>query len=473
MPFQVLPAHPVLDTSILVIDQLNPSKRFRVELGSLDPDETAILTLLGSITLPDTGGALILPVVDTTPIVKGSADAGKLVRFEVDGFAAPVTRVITPPDKDITLDDITDTRTPVAHKTSHQNGGGDEISVASLSGLLADAQKVAVEDDGVAKGTRSTLNFTGGGVTVTDDAGNDEIDIDIPLVDGDATKTPVPQTAHGFSVGDPVRNNGTDYELAKSDTVANVEAFGMVSAVADVDNFTITTAGFVDGLVGLTKGAVHFISVTGTLTTTEPTISKAVFFADSTTSGFWINMRGFETGVAGGGGIWEKTQSESISSSTASVDLDLDGTSKLWMITITGATPVSNEVGNNFDARVLVGGVVDTGTVYRDVAERTAGASYSGQGSQGRAFMSWVPGVGGDAGESMMLSILVANPNSTTDDKLFSGQGSYIHNDGGCRKNTFSSSFNTQASAIDGVRMFFETSNIAKAEIIVHKMLEF
>lgn len=31
---------------------------------------------------------------------------------------------------------------PSAHKTTHQNGGGDEISVAGLSGLLADDQHV-------------------------------------------------------------------------------------------------------------------------------------------------------------------------------------------------------------------------------------------------------------------------------------------------------------------------------------------
>lgn len=34
----------------------------------------------------------------------------------------------------------TDARNPVAHKTSHQNGGGDEISVLGLSGLLGDSQ---------------------------------------------------------------------------------------------------------------------------------------------------------------------------------------------------------------------------------------------------------------------------------------------------------------------------------------------
>jgi hypothetical protein len=35
---------------------------------------------------------------------------------------------------------LTDARTPTAHKTSHENGGADEISVAGLSGELADPQ---------------------------------------------------------------------------------------------------------------------------------------------------------------------------------------------------------------------------------------------------------------------------------------------------------------------------------------------
>jgi len=41
---------------------------------------------------------------------------------------------------DATLDDASDSRTPTAHASSHQNGGSDEISVTGLSGLLADAQ---------------------------------------------------------------------------------------------------------------------------------------------------------------------------------------------------------------------------------------------------------------------------------------------------------------------------------------------
>lgn len=43
------------------------------------------------------------PFTDTTALVKGSADATKLMRFEVDGFTAATTRVLTPPNANITL----------------------------------------------------------------------------------------------------------------------------------------------------------------------------------------------------------------------------------------------------------------------------------------------------------------------------------------------------------------------------------
>lgn len=41
--------------------------------------------------------------LDSNPIVKGSADATKMVRMEVDGLTTATTRVITVPDEDITL----------------------------------------------------------------------------------------------------------------------------------------------------------------------------------------------------------------------------------------------------------------------------------------------------------------------------------------------------------------------------------
>ncbi|MGH8520137.1 MAG: DUF2793 domain-containing protein [Gammaproteobacteria bacterium] len=51
------------------------------------------------------GAGLAPPFADTTAIVKGSADATKKIRFEVDGLTTATTRVLTPPDADITIGD--------------------------------------------------------------------------------------------------------------------------------------------------------------------------------------------------------------------------------------------------------------------------------------------------------------------------------------------------------------------------------
>jgi hypothetical protein len=89
---------------------------------------------------------------------------------------------------DATLDDSSASRTPTSHASSHQNGGGDEISVAGLSGELADAQPVAVsKNSGAIVGTRSELNFIEGAnitLTIADDAGSDEVDITIAASGG-------------------------------------------------------------------------------------------------------------------------------------------------------------------------------------------------------------------------------------------------------------------------------------------------
>lgn len=49
------------------------------------------------------GSGTSLPVADTQTIIKGSVDATKLVRFEVDGLTTGTTRVVTVPDADITI----------------------------------------------------------------------------------------------------------------------------------------------------------------------------------------------------------------------------------------------------------------------------------------------------------------------------------------------------------------------------------
>lgn len=62
-------------------------------------------TASGKFEMEVGGGSAGLPVIDTTAIVHGSSDGTKMMRFEVDGITTGTTRVMTIPDKNITLAD--------------------------------------------------------------------------------------------------------------------------------------------------------------------------------------------------------------------------------------------------------------------------------------------------------------------------------------------------------------------------------
>lgn len=102
---------PVDDSVFLVTGSADNTKRLRFEVDGFTTSTDRVATW------PDKDGTVAmlsdlpasLPVVDTTEIVKGSADATKKLRFEVDGFTTATTRVATWPNKDGTiamLDDI-------------------------------------------------------------------------------------------------------------------------------------------------------------------------------------------------------------------------------------------------------------------------------------------------------------------------------------------------------------------------------
>lgn len=71
----------------------------------------------------DHAGGDTLPVVDTTGIAKGSVDATKIVRLEVDGLTTATTRVLTVPDKDMTLADASVVATNTAKTTNATHTG--------------------------------------------------------------------------------------------------------------------------------------------------------------------------------------------------------------------------------------------------------------------------------------------------------------------------------------------------------------
>jgi hypothetical protein len=99
----------------------------------------------GTCTAADTGS--VLPAADSTEFVKGSADATKRLRFEVDGFTAGTTRVVTFPDADVTV-----ARTNGTNSFSGQYNSA-LINVGNSGGALAinwnsgNVQLVTLNDD--------------------------------------------------------------------------------------------------------------------------------------------------------------------------------------------------------------------------------------------------------------------------------------------------------------------------------------
>ena len=76
--------------------------------------------------------------------------------------------------------------TPIAHKSRHVSGGGDSFAGGDLLNATA---RVAVDKNGVLVGTRRNINFIEGAgttLTVTDDAGNEEVDVRIAVSGGAA-----------------------------------------------------------------------------------------------------------------------------------------------------------------------------------------------------------------------------------------------------------------------------------------------
>ena len=106
---------------------------------------------------------------------------------------------------------------------------------------------------------------------------------------GSAVTNNVNQAAHGFSVGNWLYLNGTTYTTSINTSEAAAQPVGVVTAVIDANNFTITTGGVATGLSGLTAGAVHYVASTaGAITATKPFIvgqfEAPVGVAISTTS---------------------------------------------------------------------------------------------------------------------------------------------------------------------------------------------
>ena len=109
--------------------------------------------------------------VDTNPVVKGSVDATKQIRFEVDGLTTATTRVLTVPDADLTLVGVATTQTltnkTISASLINESRGTDIASAGTIN--LTTATGNAVDVTGtttitaitLADGAERTVRFTG------------------------------------------------------------------------------------------------------------------------------------------------------------------------------------------------------------------------------------------------------------------------------------------------------------------------
>lgn len=307
--------------------------------------------------------------------------------------------------------------------------------------------------------------------------------LDAAAASASAVTMDINQSTHGFVVGDILkRNGGTNlYDKAQADSAANAESIGMVVDVIDVDNFTLQEIGYVTGLSSLTDGTVYFLDpgTAGAMTATEPStsgqISKPIFVADSTTSGWLLHYRGMI--VASGGGGAGSAASEIIIAShdfsaEANYDFDniLDGTYNIievYLIDIlcTGATSIPYIQGGTGATPTYV-----TSNSYSFVTPYAINTDLV-QGRQGTQTyvpisgnQSWNTQYGPYPGSGRLT---LYNPNSSANKKITS---SYSYFNSSSLSNMIISSLSGQintTSALTSIRVGVASGTITSGRVVI------
>lgn len=264
----------------------------------------------------------------------------------------------------------------------------------------------------------------------------DEDDPDVEIIS---------QVAHGLVFGDFVRRDTGSYIKAQADSAANAEVIGMVVGVPDADTFLIQQVGYVKDISTATwaptvDATVYFLSETtaGEATSTEPSVSgevsKPVFVADGTGSGWILHYRGMVVGTGGGGGgtngMVKLATVDATGLSFALFDNILDATYTKYMLVGEnivaassgtylylqfgyGATPTYDTTAANYVTELLTngtGGGYPAGTYGFHVLNSTSRA--------------WAP-VSNYTGS---LNIILANTQDSTNAKGITGHVSVVTN---------------------------------------------
>lgn len=152
-----------------------------------------------------------------------------------------------------------------AHKLRHELGGADALNVAGLSGALADPQKVTAQDDGVTINSRTIFNFSGAGVTVTDDGGNSRIIVSIPgggsgvAVQDNGSTVESAATTLNYQNGIVATSGGSNTANLNIDYGTSTQPLGTAAAGTSV---TLSRADHVHAHGDLAGGTLHALVTT-------------------------------------------------------------------------------------------------------------------------------------------------------------------------------------------------------------------
>lgn len=147
---------------------------------------------------------------------------------------------------------LSDDRDPTAHNSDHQNGGVDEISVAGLSGELADKQKLEVQKAGAVIGTRPEINFIEGNnttLTVADNAGEGRIDVTIAATSDAAGVDITVLAGETFTANEVAYQSTTDTSCSKAlaTAIGTSRCVGVaIDAITGATTGKLRTQGLID-----------------------------------------------------------------------------------------------------------------------------------------------------------------------------------------------------------------------------------
>lgn len=377
-------------------------------------------------------------------------------------------------DRTLTLPDATDTLVGKAttdtltNKTIDADGTGNVITNIGSSEIKSE----------IITGQSDTNIATGDFILYsdTDDSGNLKKDtvqglLDLATVSSvDEVSQSVNQASHGFSVGDWLYLNSSTYTKAIATSAAAAEVIGVVSAVADTNNFTLQTAGLVTGLSGLTAGTVYFLSdsTAGAITATEPAdtgeISKPCLIADTTTSGVILQMRGSEVGS--GNQDWELISSATASSDSSVDFTGLSSTYFMYKLVIADYLPATDATDILFRTSTNNGSSYDSGAsdyawIWRYHA-MTAATNSDDVGDNADSSIQIHNNQSNAANEKADYEILIFNPAGTsytyikTHGLLTNASGAPFSVEGG--------GLRLSAADVDAIRVLSSSGNIASGE---------